>query len=214
MLELGGMDRASLLTAALERSRLLLLLVAVPPAATLGWRGLQLLAQDRALLAPRDFERRQTVRPQRERLQAMASPIDRAFQQDPVPDGMVRLSSRNLECERSPRPGRVDAGRRDPSSRQRVFADAERFEFQARSEDALPVYEASARSPQLACGPARCCGPRGCIANSAVDGPLAAYRRMATITNVTIAGAPGDLQARRAVCAVLRDAGAHRRAGG
>jgi hypothetical protein len=44
-----------------RRLAMLLLAVAVPPAATLVWLGLQLLQQDRELLTQRDFERRQTA---------------------------------------------------------------------------------------------------------------------------------------------------------
>ena len=44
-----------------RRLALLLLAVAVPPAATLVWLGAQLLAQERSLLAQRDLELRQVA---------------------------------------------------------------------------------------------------------------------------------------------------------
>ena len=204
------MGRVSLPSGSSRTLALLLLVVAVPPAATLGWLGLQLLAQDRALLAQRDVERRQTVAAAAvSGLQRWLSTTDRAFQRDPVPEGMVRfiVSDAGVQAEPGDRVAWMPvAATRAPDDE--VFADAERVEFQARPEDALPVYEALARSPQ----------PRvraGALLRAARvhrgrrrwTDALAAYRRMATITNVTIAGAPGDLQARRAVCAVLRDAG-------
>ena len=86
------MTNRRLLRPSSRRLALLLLAVAVPPAATLVWLGLQLLQQDRELLTQRDFERRQTA------VQAVARALGQAVAQaerraseGSLPEGMVRL---------------------------------------------------------------------------------------------------------------------------
>ena len=72
---------------------LVLIAVAVPPAVTLVWLGLQLLQQDRALLTQRDAERRQaTIQTAIHALQLSLTEAERHLLGGPVPDGMVRFT--------------------------------------------------------------------------------------------------------------------------
>ena len=70
---------------------LLLLAVTVPPATMLVWLGVQLLQQDRSLLAQRDFERRQaSIRAVMHSLQLSLAEAERRLLDDPVPDGRAQ----------------------------------------------------------------------------------------------------------------------------
>ena len=89
----------------------------------------------------------------------------------------------------------------------RQFAEAERLEFQA-ATGAVALYERAARSPVR---PVRA----GALVRLARvqrrqrewDAALATYRELTAITDVAVAGAPADFQARRAACAVLEESG-------
>jgi hypothetical protein len=88
------------------------------------------------------------------------------------------------------------------------FAEAERLEFQGAQDGAVAIYERAARSPVR---PIRV----GALVRLARvqrrmrhwDAALAAYRELTAISDVAVAGAPADFQARRAVCAVLEESG-------
>src|SRR5262245_41938607 len=85
-----------------HRLTLLLLAVAVPPAATLVWLGLQLLQQDRALFAQRDLERRQVAMQSAIRsLEQSLADAERRYFDEAVPDGMVRfrISPQGLDAQ-------------------------------------------------------------------------------------------------------------------
>ncbi|HEX8030220.1 MAG TPA: HAMP domain-containing sensor histidine kinase [Vicinamibacterales bacterium] len=187
---------------------LLLLAVAVPPAAALVWLGWLLLQQDRALLAQRDFERRQAAAQTAVRsLELSLAAAERAVFAGPVPHGMVRLvlTPERVDAQPADRVLWLPAMRRVELADDRRFADAERLEFQGGVGRALTIYEAAARSPkpEVRAG-ALLRLARVRRSQARWDDALIAYRKLATIQDVTIAGAPADLQARRGSGAVLQ----------
>jgi hypothetical protein len=187
---------------------LLLLAVVVPPAATLVWLGLQLLQQDRSLLTQRDFERHQraTQAAVSSLEQSLAATARQGFE-GPVPEGMVRLvvSGQGVEAQPSDRVLWLPVSRITPAAEERRFADAERLEFQGGADRALVIYEDAARSPKSEVR-------AGALVRLARvrrlqrrwDEALNAYRSLSAIRDVAIEGAPADLQARRALCAILQ----------
>ena len=187
---------------------LLLLGVAVPPAATLVWLGWLLLQQDRALLAQRDFERRQVaVQTAVRSLELSLAAAERVVLAGAVPEGMVRLvlSTERVDAQPADRVLWLPARRRAELDDDRRFADAERLEFQGSVDRALIIYEAAARSPkpEVRAG-ALLRLARVRRSQTRWDEALSAYRSLSTIHDVAIAGAPADLQARRASCEVLQ----------
>lgn len=187
---------------------LLLLAVAVPPAATLVWLGWLLLQQDRALLAQRDFERRQVAAQTAVRsLEVSLAAAERVVFAGPVPEGMVRLvlSAERVEAQPADRVLWLPASRRAELADDRRFADAERLEFQGGVDRALAIYEDATRSPQSEVRAGALLRlARARRSQTRWDDALSAYRRLSTIHDVTIAGAPADLQARRGSGAVLQ----------
>ena len=189
---------------------LLLLAVAVPPAATLLWLGWLLLQQDRALLAQRDFERRQVAAQTTVRsLELSLAAAERVVSKGPVPEGMVRLvlSAERVDAQPADRVLWLPAKRRAELDDDRLFADAERLEFQGGVDRALIIYEDAMRSPkpEVRAG-ALLRLARVRRSQTRWDDALNAYRRLSTIPEVAIAGAPADLQARRGSGAVLQAA--------
>jgi len=187
---------------------LLLLAVAVPPAATLVWLGWLLLQQDRALLAQRDFERRQVAAQTAVRsLELSLAAAERVVFAGPVPEGMVRLmlSAERVDAQPADRVLWLPAMRRAELADDRRFADAERLEFQGGVDRALAIYEDAARSPkpEVRAG-ALLRLARVRRSQTRWDDALSAYRSLSTIHDVAIAGAPADLQARRGSGAVLQ----------
>ncbi len=187
---------------------LLLLAVVVPPAATLVWLGWLLLQQDRALLAQRDFERRQVAAQTAVRsLELSLAAAERVVLAGPVPKGMVRLvlSAARVDAQPADRVLWLPTRRRAELADDRRFADAERLEFQGGVDRALTIYENAARSPK----PEVRAGALLRLARvrrtqTRWDDALSAYRSLSTIYDVAIAGAPADLQARRGAGAVLQ----------
>jgi signal transduction histidine kinase len=187
---------------------LLLLAVALPPAATLVWLGWLLLQQDRALLAQRDFERRQAASQTAIRsLELSLAAAERAVFAGPVPDGMVRLvfSADRVDAQPADRVLWLPARRGAELTDDRRFADAERLEFQGGVDRALTLYEDAARSPtpEVRAG-ALLRVARVRRSQTRWDDALSAYRSLSKIDDVAIAGAPADLQARRGSGEVLR----------
>ena len=189
----------------------LLLAVAVLPAATLLWLGLQLLQQERSLQDQRTFERQQAAMSAVVRsLEGSLADAERHGTSGPVPDGMARLtiSAEGVDAEPADRvlwlPGR-DA---IPDAEARGFADAERLEFQGHVAGALVAYQEAARSTAATVR-------AGALLRLARirrgqrrwDEALATYAQLARITGVAIEGAPSELQARRASCSVLEQMG-------
>ena len=190
---------------------MLLLAVAVPPAATLVWLGLQLLQQDRELLTQRDFERRQAA--VQDVVRALGQAVDQAerpVSEGSLPEGMVRLliSADGIDASPRDRVLWLPAAPSLPPAEHTRFADAERLEFQGGAEQALAIYDAAAGSarPEVRAG-ALLRMARIHRLHRRWDEALGAYRRLAAIHDVAIEGAPADLQARRAACDVLAEAG-------
>src|SRR5687767_9354394 len=74
---------------------LLLVAVVVPPAATLVWLGVQLLEQDRSLLAQRAHERQEAAgRAAILELERLLTQAERMASDEVVPQGMVRFALR------------------------------------------------------------------------------------------------------------------------
>ncbi len=194
-----------------RRLTLLLLAVALPPAATLVWLGLQLLQQDRSLLAQRDLERRQVATEVVVRsLERSLAEAERRLFEGPVPEGMVRfmLSAQGVEAQPADRVLWLPVPRLTQVAEERQFAEAERLEFQGSAERALILYQDAARSPkpEVRAGALLRVG-RVRRLQKTWDEALSAYRSLAGIGDVAIEGAPADLQARRASCAILEESG-------
>src|SRR5829696_5530584 len=189
----------------------LLLAVTVPPAVTLIWLGIQLLEQDRSLGAQRELERRQATG------QAIVHALDRSLvaaeawlDQDPVPAGMIRVTVSPQAV--LPYPGNrvlwVNGAVPLLPADDRQFVAAEQFEYHGDAERAAASYAEAARSSDHSVR-------AGALLRLARvrrrqqqwDTALASYRSLTEIRDVAIAGAPVDFQARRAICAVLADAG-------
>src|SRR5687767_4799753 len=205
------MRTESLWRSSSRRLTLLLLAVAVPPAATLVWLGLQLLQQDRALFAQRDLERRQVAMQSAIRsLEQSLAEAERTYFDRAVPHGMVRfrVSPQGLDAEPRGRVLWLPVARPLPPAEERRFADAERLEFQGNPDRALALYGEAARSSNAAvrAGGLLRAG-RIYRQHRRWDEAVKTYRALATIDTVAIAGAPASLQARRTLCAVLAEAG-------
>lgn len=110
-----------------RRLTLLLLAVAVPPAATLVWLGLQLLQQDRALFAQRDLERRQVATQSAIRsLEQSLAEAERRYFDEAVPDGIVRfrVSAQRIDAQPMDRVLWLPVSPPMPAAEDRRFADA------------------------------------------------------------------------------------------
>ena len=196
---------------------LLLLAVTVPPATTLVWLGVQLLQQDRSLLAQRDFERRQaSIRAVTHSLQLSLAEAERRPLDDPVPEGAVRfrMSANGVEARPADRVLWLPVPRAARGIENGQCADAERFEFQGSADRAIAMYTDAARSAQ----PATRAGAllrlaRALRSQRRWNEALSAYRDLERVRDVTIEGAAADLQAQRASCAVLAELGRTRELG-
>jgi signal transduction histidine kinase len=189
----------------------LLLAVVVPPAATLAWLGTRLLQQDRSLLAQREQDRRvAAVTAAVHALETALADAERRLPDAAVPDGMVRLRFRPLGVEGDPA-DRVAWLPAPPPMRAvetGPLRDAEALEFRGESARALEAYQrfSGASDPGVRAaalvGAARVHRKQG-----RWDEALGAYRQLADVRGVAVAGAPADLQARRATCGVLEESG-------
>jgi signal transduction histidine kinase len=189
----------------------LFLALVAPPAVTLVWLGLQLLQQDRSLLAQRELESRQTAGQAIVRsLEQLLSDADRHVVGGPVPDGAVRftVSESGLGVEPANRLLWLPAPQRLKEAASAPFAEAETLEFQRNARRAVSSYDELARSPDL--------GVRaGALLRLARvhrrerkwDSALEAYRRLTLLTNMAIDGIPADLVARTAICSVFEESG-------
>jgi signal transduction histidine kinase len=197
-------------TASSRRLALLFCAVALPPAATLVWLGLQFLDEDRAMLAQRELEQRQADADAIVRsLNLSLTLTERALSEPAVPGGMVRfvIGPEQIRAEPADRvawlPRVPQLAAEDPSH----FAHAEQMEYEGGANRALAMYEDAARSavPEVRAG--------GLLRVARIqrsrqnwDGAASAYRRLAGIRAVAIEGTPADLQARRGLCEVLAEA--------
>ncbi len=200
----------SLQTSGSRRLAILLIAVTLPPAATLVWLGSQLLIQDRALLTQRDVERRQAATDAVvHSLQLSVGDAERHLLAGPVPSGMVRLLFEEAGVWGQPadRVAWLPRASRDRPDDD-VFAQAERLEFHGDLNGAAVAYQDIARRPAAG-------GETGAFLRLARvrrrhrrwDDALGAYQRLARADDAVIEGAPAALQARRATCALLAEAG-------
>jgi signal transduction histidine kinase len=185
--------------------------VAAPPALTLVWLGLQLLHEDRALLAQRDLERHQAAQAAVVRAleQSVASAERRAID-GPVPEGTVRfvMTAESFDAQPADRVLWLPRSQAMPAAESARFADTERWEYQGGLERALAVYVDAAKSSRVEVRAAALLRiARIHRSRKEWQSALDAYHRLAMITNVAIEHAPADLQARRAIISVLQESG-------
>jgi signal transduction histidine kinase len=189
----------------------LLLAVVVPPAATLAWLGTRLLQQDRSLLVQREQDRRvAAVTAAFHALDTALADAERRLPDAAVPDGMVRLRFGPLGVEADPAdrvawiPAPPPMGAADASP----LRDAEALEFRGESARALEAYQrfSGASDPGVRAA-ALVAAARVHRKQRQWDEALRAYGRLADVRGVAVAGAPADLQARRATCGVLEESG-------
>ena len=192
-----------------RRLAVLLVAVALPPAATLVWLGWQLLLNDRSLLAQRELERRQAASDVVVRsLQLSVAEAERHVLDGPLPAGMVRLVFDRAGVEAQPADRvawlpRAVAGWPEDDG----FAEAERLEFQGDLDRAAAAYGDAARMPKTSARAAALVRlARVRRRQRRWDDALRVYGDLARMESVTIEGAPASLQARRALCEVLADA--------
>lgn len=189
----------------------LLLAVAGPPAVTLVWLGLQLLQQERSLQTQRRVERQQAALTDVVRsLEGALADAERRVADGPVPGGTARFTVSADSVMAEPADGVLWLPARPPmpAADSRRFANTERLEFQG--EDAMAL--ASYRAVALSAGATVRAGALLRVARitrrqQRWDDALRAYERLTAISDVEIEGAPSDLQARRASCSVLEQAG-------
>jgi two-component system phosphate regulon sensor histidine kinase PhoR len=192
--------------------RLTVLLVAVLaiPASALVWLGVRLADRDREIAA---FNRNeQGAAAVRAVGQGLAVALARAERDasDNRDSGLVRLA--RLDGGLVARPGRsllwVPRSPSLPTVEHPDLASAERLESQGETSAAFDRYLALSASPTPAVRAGALFGlARLERAALGWDAALSRYESLATLTGVGIAGAPVDLQARRARCAVLEAAG-------
>ena len=189
----------------------LLLAVAVPPAATLVWLGLQLLTQDRALLAPREAGRHQAeAHAVARNLDSALAGAERLLSGGPVPAGMARATMTPDGVIVKPNDALLwlPVSRADRAPADASFDEAEALEYGGAVDRATALYQQAARSSNRATR-------AGALMRLARihrharrwDAALAAYRRVVLLGDVAVVDAPADLQARRETCSVLEAAG-------
>ena len=192
-----------------RRLTLLFLVVLVPPAVTLVWLGKQLLDQDRTLWAQRELEHRQTAADavarslEKSLLEAQRAPVA-----SPIPEGALRVVVSSTRVQTNP-PGRAlwqAVPLPLPGGDSREFVDAEALEFRGAAQRALIRYEelAQSRQPSVRAG-ALLRVARVYRSSGQILAALRAYRNLAAVAGVAINNIPAELQARRAVCALLEE---------
>jgi len=186
----------------------LLVAVVVTPAVTLVWLGLQLLDQDRELMAQRDTARREASA--QAAVRSFERSITNAERAVPLGAGLVRFTfvGEGLRADPPDRVWWVPAAPRLRDVDARAFSAGERLEFGGDLAAARVVYDGLTRSPDAAMRAGALLrlarvDRRAHRWNAALD----AYGRLAEHVDIAIEGAPADLQARRARCDVLEDAG-------
>jgi signal transduction histidine kinase len=188
-----------------------LLAVVVPPAVMLVWLGLQLLQQDRSLLAQRERERLGAASLAAvHALDATLADVERQLPEGAVPAGTARFTFNQTDMKAEPA-GAVawlPAPPAMPAAESALFAPAETLEFRGAAAEALSSYRqmAGSRDSTVRAG-ALLRAARVLRNQRRWDEALETYRRLGDIRGVAVASAPADLQARRAACAVLEEAG-------
>jgi len=197
-----------------RRLTMLFLVVLLPPAVALVWLGLELLDRDRALLAQREFERREAAADAvtRHLTQALYE-AERWLTDDGMPEGVTRITFSPSGMHLYPKARGLWASRvppmREPATRE--FVEAERSEYMGLGDRGLSRYKALAASadPAVRAGAvlrlARVHRQAGRIAEA-----LDAYLALAAFDTYAVAGMPADLVARREICHLLEAAGRQR----
>jgi signal transduction histidine kinase len=185
----------------------LLLAVVVPPAATLAWLGTQLLQQDRSLLAQREQDRRAAALTSAvHALDAALADAERRLPDGAVPDGMVRFrfGPSGVEADPADRVAWLPAPPPMRAADSAPLKDAEAFEFRGDGALALAANQrfTGASNPAIRTA-ALVATARIYSKGRQWDEALRAYRLLVDVRGVAVAGAPADLQARRAMCGVL-----------
>lgn len=179
-----------------RRLAVLFLAVVVPPAVALVWLGVQLLQQDRALLAQRQLERGQAAAQTAViALEKSLASAERWLTDDDIPEHAVRLivSHRGVMAFPRERLLWVPAAPTMPAAATREFAEAELLEYRGSSARAIVEYQALARSPSAAVrAGALLRVARVHRREGRPDAALAAYRDLTTVDTVAIDGMPAD----------------------
>ena len=190
-----------------RRLAALFLVVLMPAAATLVWLGLQLIAQDRQLIAQREEEQRQhvadaIVQSVAQSLAAARAALDR---DRPVSGALLaRLDGDAIGVQPpgaliwTPTPTAL------PESDATSFAEAEIAEVRRLGDWGLSAYQARAQARDPRVRAAALLGlARVHRAAGRIDQARDAYLALSLITSVAINGMPADFVARRAVCDLL-----------
>jgi len=188
-----------------------LLVVVVPPAVMLVWLGLQLLQQDRSLLAQRERERLGAASQAAVHvLGAALADIERQLPDGAVPAGTARFtfSKTDMKAEPASAVAWLPAPPAVLATEEAIFVSAETLEFRGGAAEALSSYRRMAVSRDSTVRAGALLRAARVLRNQRRwDEALEAYRRLADIRGVAVASAPADSQARRAACAVLEEAG-------
>jgi len=194
-----------------NRLAILLLAVVVPPAVTLVWLGIQLLEQDRAVLAQREQQRRIAVgEAAAAELRRSIATAEHLFDGGIVPDGVVRFvfSEASLKVSPSTRLLWTAAPAALTPANDSAFPNATRLEYQGDLDGALRIYGRFANSSDRAVR-------AGALRRMARvqwqqrqwDDALGTYRALAELHEISDLGMPADLLARRNAADVLHAAG-------
>jgi signal transduction histidine kinase len=204
------MSHERLPTRSLRKLAIVLLVVMIPPAATLIWLGFQLLDQDRSLLE-KDIAQRQTVaKAAAESLKASLEGAERTFVPGVATEGVARvmLTADTVVIDPpmrllwTPLPAPLASSASEP------FAEAEVLENRQGEDQALAIYERLAKSTvSTVRAGASMRLARLRRGRHEWDAALDAYQSLIDMRAVGYNSVPVDLLARRGICGVLKDAG-------
>jgi signal transduction histidine kinase len=190
---------------------ILLLALVLTPSVALVWLGMRLIEQDRALIAQRETERRDTVTEAAAR--SLLAALENAAElpaDGAVPAGAARLTvwrdGVRLEPSShvlwSPGPPQL------PEAATDRFLEAERLEFQGLGDRGRSLYAAQSQSRDVSirAGAILRLG-RLHRSRGEMQEALRWYRRLVAIRGVSMDGTPVDLIGRRMVCDILERSG-------
>jgi signal transduction histidine kinase len=175
------------------------------------WLGAQLAEQDRNLWRQRDLERRQATADAVALTMAQSlADVEHGPKGRLVPEGALRIVIGQSEVRIEPA-GRALWQPVSPpvsSASSREFAAAEANEFQSTAQKALVRYQELAQSAEPAIQAGALLRIARVYRNSGHAGEaLQVYRKLAGMPRIAIEDMPSDLEARRAVCALLDESG-------
>jgi signal transduction histidine kinase len=196
------------------------LVIAAVSVLTLVWLGMRLVRQDRALEAQRLQEKRESA------ADRVVAALDQALSADergllsrpgeahhPGADGLALVVAEAGELEVLPEAGLpyYPVAPPPPQADARLYRDAEGFEFRDRDFDrAIETLRAlsASRDPLVRAG-AQLRLARNLRKADRAEAALRVYADLARVDDAGLAGAPADLVARRARCALLERLGRH-----